>query len=239
MRVTQKTLDLLKVISLVNRYIVLNENSGFIRVINNEMVLFAETTVDEVFPYTTVLDSAKFFGLASFFEREEGIEIDFTPTNIIFKNEDEKKSASIVALDPKMISYFPFVKREIALPPSSKEASFILTKSALKEVKQAASVLGLEHLAIRYDTSGIQVSLEELKKDYYNNPTSDLYSFSLEGETENSGVCYLKLQYLSLLYPKSSYNVSLYSIGGKYKAVFNTTESDLGDLKYYLAGVVQ
>lgn len=239
MRLSEQTLDQLKILSSVNKYLTLKEDSNYIRIINDEMNLFVETYTKEKFPCTVVFDSQKFFGLCSLFEYtdadEKVVEVEFSPKEIVFVAPN--KRSSIITIEPKMVSYYPYVDKPMA-PTTDKLLEFSLTTKELKELKKVSSILGIEYIAIKSKDGKITISVEDLKKEYYNNPTSDSYENEAVGEVfvDTPVECYVSLQNISSLYV-DSYQISLFNINGKFRVLFELDGSF--PLKYYMAGLVR
>lgn len=234
MRLSLETLELFKIISQVNSYIVLKENSNFIRVINDQMNFFIEVYTKETFPETAVFDLNKFLGIISTLGDLDSIDVEFTSKSIELKSGN--RNSSLVLIDPKMVQYFQYVDKPMNLPEVY-AASFVLTKDVLKELKKASNILSLEFLAIRFKDNQITLSLEDMKKTNYSNPTTDTYTVSLEGRTMNQeGECFVNLQNFNSIY-LSDYTVFLFNFNDKYKIKLDCM--DQYQLNYYLGALVR
>jgi len=172
MKISKRTLDILKNFAGINTGILVNEGNT-ISTLSNTKSIFAEAKVDETFTRQFALwDLNKFLGTVSMFKDPEFV---FEQNYITIKN--GKSSLKYYYCDPKLVMS---TNKKINMPTAV--VSFTLLSKDFSEILKAASVLQVQHIFVEPTEDGSQVQIVARDKD---DSTSNQYSL-IVGENEGS-----------------------------------------------------
>lgn len=214
MKLSQRTINLLKNYATINPSIVFEEGNR-IRTISEIKNILADANIEEDVPATFgIYDLNKFLGVVGMFK--EPI-LDIKDKFAIVRSEESKQSFKFFFSEPSNLTS---PKADLKLP--KEDIQFELTESDLQSIKKASSALGAKDLVITPAGDGIlNVTITDLKDATSNSSTLELEAafskddFKIILNTEN----------LKMI--PASYNVA---ISGK---VLTKFESD--DVTYYIA----
>ena len=180
MKLSDKTLTLLKNFSTINQSILFKQGSS-LRTISVMKNILAEATIDEEFP--------KDFGIYDLNQFLNGLglhnspELDFADSNYVVIKEGRMRSKYFFA-DPNVIVTPP--DKEITLP--SEEASFELSTQQLDKLLKAAGIYQLPDLSVVGGDGVVKVLVRDKKNDTSNNfsivvgETESIFSFNFKVE---------------------------------------------------------
>lgn len=213
MKLSDKTISLLKNFSSINQSILFKKGSH-LRTISVMKNILAEATVDEDFP--------KDFGIYDLNQFLNGLslhrdpELDFTNESYVRISEGKMRSNYFFS-DPNVIIIPP--EKEIRLP--SIDVSFELKTQQLDRLLKAAGVYQLPDLCVVGESGVVKLQVRDKKND-----TSNDFSI-LVGETESEFSFNFKVENIKIL--PGSYKVS---ISQKLLSEFNSEDHNL---KYFIA----
>lgn len=171
MKISKRTLDILKNFAGINTGILVNEGNT-ISTLSNTKSIFAEAKVDEVFTRQFALwDLNKFLGTVSLFKDPEFL---FEQNHITIKN--GKSGLKYYYCDPKLVMS---TNKKITMPKSV--VSFTLLSKDFSEILKAASVLQVQHICVEPTEDGKSVQIVARDKE---DSTSNQYSLVVG---ENTG----------------------------------------------------
>ena len=180
MKLSDKTIKLLKNFSSINQSILFKEGSK-LRTISVMKNILAEATVDEEFP--------KDFGIYDLVQFLNGLdlhetpELDFTKDEHVVIKEGKMRSKYFFA-DPKVIVTPP--DKELELP--SEDVSFTLSTEQLDKLLKAAGIYQLPDLAVVGKNGVVKILVRDKKNDTSNDfaitvgDTDDTFSFNFKVE---------------------------------------------------------
>jgi len=138
MKISKRTLDILKNFASINTGILVNEGNT-ITTLSNTKSIFAEALVDENFTRSFALwDLNKFLGTVSLFKDPEFV---FDQNHITIKN--GKSSLKYYYCDPKLVLS---TNKKINMPKPV--VSFTLMAKDFSEILKAASVLQVQNICV-------------------------------------------------------------------------------------------
>lgn len=174
MVLTEKTLQVLKNYSNINRNILIKEGN-VLKTISEALNVFASAEVDMTFPRT--------FGIYDLNEFLNVISLADSP-RLTFENEH------VLITDGtgrSKIKYFYAAQDTITCPkkdptmPSDANISFVLDSETLSRIKRAASVLGHTELSVSVDNGLLNLSVIDSS-----DKTSNVFSIYVDGTFANS-----------------------------------------------------
>lgn len=174
MVLTEKTLQVLKNYSNINRNILIKEGN-VLKTISEALNVFASAEVDMTFPRT--------FGIYDLNEFLNVISLADSP-RLTFENEH------VLITDGSgrsKIKYFYAQQDTITCPkkdptmPSDANISFVLDSETLSRIKRAASVLGHTELSVSVDNGLLNLSVIDSS-----DKTSNVFSIYVDGTFANS-----------------------------------------------------
>ena len=213
MKLSDKTLSLLKNFSGINQSILFKEGSS-LRTISVMKNILAEATITETFP--------KDFGIYDLNQFLNGLnlhqtpELDFENDKYVMIREGKSRSKYFFA-DPSVIVTPP--DKEILLP--SEDLCFVLNTQQLDKLLKAASIYQLPDLSAVGEAGVVKLVVRDKKND-----TSNDFSIVV-GETDSIFTFNFKVENIKIL--PGSYEVV---ISQKLLSQFTSTDRDL---KYYIA----
>jgi hypothetical protein len=213
MKLSDKTLSLLKNFSGINQSILFKEGSS-LRTISVMKNILAEATITETFP--------KDFGIYDLNQFLNGLnlhqtpELDFENDKYVMIREGKSRSKYFFA-DPSVIVTPP--DKEILLP--SEDVCFVLNTQQLDKLLKAASIYQLPDLSAVGEAGVVKLVVRDKKND-----TSNDFSIVV-GETDSIFTFNFKVENIKIL--PGSYEVV---ISQKLLSQFTSTDRDL---KYYIA----
>jgi len=213
MKLSDKTVSLLKNFSTINQSILFKKGSN-LRTISVMKNILAEATVDEDFP--------KDFGIYDLNQFLNGLslhqdpELDFTNESYVRISEGKMRSNYFFS-DPNVIIVPP--EKEISLP--SIDVSFELKTQQLDRLLKAAAVYQLPDLSVDGDVGVVKLVVRDKKND-----TSNDFSIVV-GETDSEFSFNFKVENIKIL--PGTYEVS---ISKKLLSEFTSKDRSL---KYFIA----
>ena len=213
MKLSDKTLSLLKNFSSINQSILFKEGSS-LRTISVMKNILAEATITEIFP--------KDFGIYDLNQFLNGLnlhqtpELDFENDKYVMIREGKSRSKYFFA-DPSVIVIPP--DKEIVLP--SEDVCFVLNTQQLDKLLKAAAIYQLPDLSAVGEAGVVKLVVRDKKND-----TSNDFSIVV-GETDSIFTFNFKVENIKIL--PGSYEVV---ISQKLLSQFTSTDRDL---KYYIA----
>ena len=213
MRLSDKTLMLLKNFSTINQSILFKQGNS-LRTISVMKNILAEATIEEDIPKDFgVYDLNQFLNALSLHQKPE---LDFKNEGYTVISEDRARSKYFFA-DPNVIVSPP--EKDITLP--TEDVCFQLNTNQLDKLLKAAAVYQVPDLSVIGKDGSISIVVRDK-----NNDTS--YHFSVTvGETINDFVFNFKVENIKIL--PGSYNVV---VSSKLLSSFSNTDIDV---KYYIA----
>ena len=213
MRLSDKTLMLLKNFSTINQSILFKQGNS-LRTISVMKNILAEATIEEDIPKDFgVYDLNQFLNALSLHQRPE---LDFKNDGYTVISEDKARSKYFFA-DPNVIVSPP--EKEITLP--TEDVCFQLNTNQLDKLLKAAAVYQVPDLSVIGKDGSISIVVRDKKND-----TSNHFSETV-GETTNDFVFNFKVENIKII--PGSYDVV---ISSKLLAEFTNKNTDL---KYYIA----
>ena len=213
MKLSDKTLSLLKNFSGINQSILFKEGSS-LRTISVMKNILAEATITETFP--------KDFGIYDLNQFLNGLnlhqtpELDFENDKYVMIREGKSRSKYFFA-DPSVIVTPP--DKEIVLP--SEDVCFVLNTQQLDKLLKAAAIYQLPDLSAVGEAGVVKLVVRDKKND-----TSNDFSIVV-GETDSIFTFNFKVENIKIL--PGSYEVV---ISQKLLSQFTSTDRDL---RYYVA----
>ena len=213
MKLSDKTLSLLKNFSGINQSILFKEGDK-LRTISVMKNILAEATITETFP--------KDFGIYDLNQFLNGLnlhqtpELDFENDKYVMIREGKSRSKYFFA-DPSVIVIPP--DKEIVLP--SEDVCFVLNTQQLDKLLKAAAIYQLPDLSAVGEAGVVKLVVRDKKND-----TSNDFSIVV-GETDSIFTFNFKVENIKIL--PGSYEVV---ISQKLLSQFTSTDRDL---KYYVA----
>ena len=213
MKLSEKTLTLLKNFSSINQSILFKEGSS-LRTISVMKNILAEATIEEEIPKDFgIYDLNQFLNGLSLHQHPE---LDFGSEGYAVIREGKMRSKYFFA-DPNVIVTPP--EKEIALP--SEDVCFQLNTQQLDKLLKAAAVYQLPDLSAVGEAGVVKLVVRDKKND-----TSNDFSIVV-GETESEFSFNFKVENIKIL--PGSYDVVVSS-----KLLSRFSNQDF-DLKYYIA----
>lgn len=213
MKLSDKTLSLLKNFSGINQSILFKEGDK-LRTISVMKNILAEATITETFP--------KDFGIYDLNQFLNGLnlhqtpELDFENDKYVMIREGKSRSKYFFA-DPSVIVTPP--DKEIVLP--SEDVCFVLNTQQLDKLLKAAAIYQLPDLSAVGEAGVVKLVVRDKKND-----TSNDFSIVV-GETDSIFTFNFKVENIKIL--PGAYEVV---ISQKLLSQFTSTDRDL---KYYIA----
>ena len=180
MKLSEKTLTLLKNFSNINQSILFKKGSS-LRTMSVMKNILAEATIDEDLPTDFgIYDLSQFLNGLTLHNRPE---LDFQNDGFVYIKEGRMRSKYFFA-DPKVIVTPP--DKEIELP--SEDVSFTLSTEQLDKLIKAAGIYQLPDLAVVGKNGVVKILVRDKKNDTSNDfaitvgETDDTFSFNFKVE---------------------------------------------------------
>lgn len=213
MKLTQRTLQVLKNFSTINPTLHVSKGNT-IRTVSQNKTVLAEASVQEEFPREfSIYDLSEMLGVVSLFDEPD---FDFD-TYYVTISDDNKASSQYFYADKSMVTVPP--DKSIELP--DQHIQFVLGDKVLKHILQAASVMGLPELIVQGDGDTIKVVVTNTK-----NTTAHQFSYEV-GKTSDQFKIVFKVENLKLI--AGAYDVT---ISTQRLAQFKLND---GSLTYWIA----
>ena len=213
MKLSEKTLTLLKNFSNINQSILFKEGSS-LRTISVMKNILAEATIDEDLPTDFgIYDLGQFLNGLALHQRPE---LDFQNEGFVYIKEGRMRSKYFFA-DPKVIVTPP--EKEITLP--SEDVNFTLSTDQLDKLLKAAGIYQLPDLAVVGKNGVVKILVRDKKND-----TSNDFAITV-GETDESFEFNFKVENIKIL--PGTYDVVVS------KKLLSRFTSQNYNLKYYIA----
>ena len=213
MKLSDKTLSLLKNFSSINQSILFKEGSS-LRTISVMKNILAEATITETFPKDFgIYDLNQFLNGLNLYQTPE---LDFENDNYVMIREGKSRSKYFFA-DPSVIVTPP--DKDIVLP--SEDVCFELNTQQLDKLLKAAAIYQLPDLSAVGEAGVVKLVVRDKKND-----TSNDFSIVV-GETDSIFTFNFKVENIKIL--PGSYEVVI-----SQKLLSRFTSTDM-DLRYYVA----
>ena len=213
MKLSEKTLTLLKNFSNINQSILFKQGSS-LRTISVMKNILAEATIDEDLPTDFgIYDLGQFLNGLALHNRPE---LDFQNEGYVYIKEGRMRSKYFFA-DPKVIVTPP--EKEITLP--SEDVSFTLSTDQLDKLLKAAGIYQLPDLAVVGRNGIVKIQVRDKKND-----TSNDFAITV-GETDDAFEFNFKVENIKIL--PGTYDVVVS------KKLLSRFTSQNYNLKYYIA----
>ena len=213
MKLSEKTLTLLKNFSNINQSILFKQGSS-LRTISVMKNILAEATIDEDLPTDFgIYDLGQFLNGLALHTRPE---LDFQNEGYVYIKEGRMRSKYFFA-DPKVIVTPP--EKEITLP--SEDVSFTLSTDQLDKLLKAAGIYQLPDLTVVGKNGVVKIQVRDRKND-----TSNSFAITV-GETDESFSFNFKVENIKIL--PGTYDVVVS------KKLLSRFTSQNYNLKYYIA----
>ena len=213
MKLSEKTLTLLKNFSNINQSILFKQGSS-LRTISVMKNILAEATIDEDLPTDFgIYDLGQFLNGLALHQRPE---LDFQNDGFVYIKEGRMRSKYFFA-DPKVIVTPP--EKEITLP--SEDVRFTLSTDQLDKLLKAAGIYQLPDLAVVGKNGVVKILVRDKKND-----TSNDFAITV-GETDESFEFNFKVENIKIL--PGTYDVVVS------KKLLSRFTCQNYNLKYYIA----
>ena len=213
MKLSDKTLTLLKNFSSINQSILFKEGSN-LRTISVMKNIMAEATIDEQLPKDFgIYDLNQFLNNLNLYHSPE---LDFKNDNHVLIKEGKSRSQYFFS-DPNVIIIPP--EKSINLP--SEDVCFVLDTKVMDKLLKAAAVLQLPDLSVVGEAGVVKLVVRDKKND-----TSNVHQ-EIVGETDEAFSFNFKVENIKIL--PGTYEVV---ISSKLLSRFKSTTYDL---IYYIA----
>ena len=213
MKLSEKTLTLLKNFSNINQSILFKQGSS-LRTISVMKNILAEATIDEDLPTDFgIYDLGQFLNGLALHNRPE---LDFQNEGYVYIKEGRMRSKYFFA-DPKVIVTPP--EKEITLP--SEDVSFTLSTDQLDKLLKAAGIYQLPDLTVVGRNGVVKIQVRDRKND-----TSNDFAITV-GETDESFEFNFKVENIKIL--PGTYDVVVS------KKLLSRFTCQNYNLKYYIA----
>ena len=213
MKLSEKTLTLLKNFSNINQSILFKQGSS-LRTMSVMKNILAEATIDEDLPTDFgIYDLGQFLNGLALHNRPE---LDFQNEGYVYIKEGRMRSKYFFA-DPKVIVTPP--EKEITLP--SEDVSFTLSTDQLDKLLKAAGIYQLPDLTVVGKNGVVKIQVRDRKND-----TSNDFAITV-GETDSSFSFNFKVENIKIL--PGTYDVVVS------KKLLSRFTSQNYNLKYYIA----
>lgn len=196
MKLSARTLHLLKNFSTINPSIVLKPGQVVSTISTNKTIMARASVTDEIPSVVAIYNLSRFISTLSLFEDPD---LDFGENSVRISNGN--RSVIYHYADPMNILAPP--EKEIKLP--SVDAECVITNKDFQNVTKALSVLGLPEIAIVGD--GENISLEAIDTK---NTSADTYSVVV-GQSDNVFRAIFRSENLKIM--DGDYKVSISSKG--------------------------
>ena len=213
MKLSEKTLTLLKNFSNINQSILFKQGNS-LRTISVMKNILAEATIDEDLPTDFgIYDLGQFLNGLALHTRPE---LDFQNEGYVYIKEGRMRSKYFFA-DPKVIVTPP--EKEITLP--SEDVSFTLSTDQLDKLLKAAGIYQLPDLAVVGKNGVVKILVRDKKND-----TSNDFAITV-GETDDTFEFNFKVENIKIL--PGTYDVVVS------KKLLSRFTCQNYNLKYYIA----
>ena len=213
MKLSEKTLTLLKNFSNINQSILFKQGSS-LRTISVMKNILAEATIDEDLPTDFgIYDLGQFLNGLALHQRPE---LDFQNEGYVYIKEGRMRSKYFFA-DPKVIVTPP--EKEITLP--SEDVNFTLSTDQLDKLLKAAGIYQLPDLTVVGKNGVVKIQVRDRKND-----TSNDFAITV-GETDDTFSFNFKVENIKIL--PGTYDVVVS------KKLLSRFTSQNYNLKYYIA----
>ena len=213
MKLSEKTLTLLKNFSNINQSILFKQGSS-LRTISVMKNILAEATIDEDLPTDFgIYDLGQFLNGLALHTRPE---LDFQNEGYVYIKEGKMRSKYFFA-DPKVIVTPP--EKEITLP--SEDVSFTLSTDQLDKLLKAAGIYQLPDLTVVGKNGVVKIQVRDRKND-----TSNDFAITV-GETDDTFEFNFKVENIKIL--PGTYDVVVS------KKLLSRFTCQNYNLKYYIA----
>lgn len=187
MELSERTFEILKNFSMINTNLFVEGGSKLLRTVSDSKNIFAEVEVEETFPVDMgILNLHKLLQTISMFDKPD---FTFNDTHILITEAEGRNTFTYYYTDPTCLTYPKGSIRDFPTP-----VSFILNENTLGQITQASRVSQLPDIKIEYDANVVKLQLVDRK-----NPTSNVFSFQIDGQGEEPIEAFMKVENLKLV----------------------------------------
>lgn len=187
MKLSDKTLEIMKNFSKINTNLFIEKDTNLLRTVADAKNIFASVEVEEVFPENIgIMNLHKLLQTISMFDNPD---FTFNDTHLLITEAKGRNTFKYYYTDPSCLTYPKASVRDF---PTS--LSFTLSENMLGQLIKASSVSQLPDVKISYDNSVVKLELEDRQ-----NPTSNVFSFQIDGQGSEPIEAYMKVENLKLL----------------------------------------
>lgn len=196
MKLSNRTVSVLKNFASINPSLQLNEGNVLRTISPNKTILAKATLQDNIDRTFAIYDLSRFLGVVSLFN-EPVFEL--------------KEQMAVITSQGRKVSYTYADPSTIVVPPSkeiklgSVDVSFSLTSDQYSEIMKALGVMSFSDLAVVGEEGKIYLRATDTK-----NPSSDKYDIEV-GETDSAFTAVFRTENLKMLL--ANYEVSISSAG--------------------------
>lgn len=217
MNLSQDTVGILKNFASINPNIVMRVGNT-VKTISEAKNILAQADISEDIPVEFgIYDLNEFLNVVSLFEEPV---LQFQDTKKVRIADGRfKQSVNYHFSDPTILTT---PQKDIAMP--SIEVSFDLTEQQMSSLRRAASTLGVSDVIIEGTSSGVTISVADLK-----DPTSNNYQLVIENVTRSADEFKIMFNINNLKFIPGSYHVAISN-----KFISNFKHSEL-NVQYWVA----
>jgi len=202
MKLSQKTLSILKNFSTINSGIMFKKGT-ILSTVSPQKNILADAHIEEMIPQDFGIYSLSgFLSVVSLFK--EGAELEFESKNIIIKGMNGRSKIKYRCADPSMIVVAP--EKRPNLP--SIDVSFLFSEENFDWIMRTANILGCPNIAIESDGTNVNLVAFDVTDDSSHSNYTTLPDIKPEG---NEYKLIFKTENLKML-PRT-YNVEISSKG--------------------------
>ena len=210
MQLSEKTLEILKNFSKINVNLFIEKGSSHLRTVSESKNIFASVEVEETFPVDAgIMNLHKLLQTMSMFEQPD---LSFEDTHILITEAEGRNTFTYYYTEPNCLTYPKAQVKDFPTP-----VTFTLNEDTLGQIIKASSISQLPDVKITYDNNVVALELQDRQ-----NPTSNVFSFKLDGQGTESITAFMKVENLKL-------------VAGDYKMMVSNTASRLENLSPEMA----
>lgn len=216
MRLSKKTLEVLKNFSMINTNLLIQEGNTLSTMAVAKNIV-ASVDVDEDFDEEVgIFNLQEFLGVVNLMGNPD---ITFTTDKMTL---EQGKSKMQYAYADKSILIYP--NKQIKMPTPLVE--FDISADQLDTIKKAAATIGVQDLAIVGEDEALKIKVLDKK----NNAGGNVYELELDGECKADFTAYFRIENLKQI--SDDYKVSLASVGTN--SISQFVGKNMG-ITYYIA----
>lgn len=204
MKLSEKTLKVLKNFSEINNTIYIRSGSNLVTV-DPQLRIVADVGLEETFPQDFAMyNLSEFLGVNS---AQDGCELDFESDRIVFKSDSSKSRLEYFYSDPTTVQDAMPTRNKIptVFSDNSIVHRFTISDSQLKSIRLNASLLSLTHITF----VGSESSIQMIVRDLSSRSTQNKYTISLDSTSSGEYEQEFNMLFENLKIIPDSYSVEL------------------------------